>query len=132
MVMTEAGEVAATAEQAHERVSSGDTLVLESMRFTLDRLVAEVVDAVADGMWGVPEASRLHAWLHVEFIPWCENRHEAAMAVEDAAAIKSDCGLLTGLNSLLHGSRGQEASKWARQLHRTGTILLARLEYLPD
>ena len=82
--------------------------------------------------WAVPEAARLHAWVKSELAPLSESM-ESAVPVADVAAraaVASDRGLLLGLNSLLSGSRGQEAGQWAREIHTIGLALIGRLESL--
>lgn len=101
------------------------------MRLTLERLCSELLDAVDDGDWGVREASRLHTWMRAELLPWFEQRESEADDLSTAAAIRSDRGVLVGLNSLLMGARGDEAAKWTRQISRVGLIALTRLELPP-
>lgn len=102
----------------------------QAHRALLNRLTEELLDAVADGDSGAPEAFRLAAWLHGDLLPWTQDRE--ATLDDDAArvALRSDIGVLSGLQSLLNGSHGKDAAKWARQIHRTASIMLARLEYL--
>lgn len=102
----------------------------QAHRAILNRLTAEVLDAVAEGESAVPEASRLAAWIHADFLPWAQDRELQAADQSIRAALRSDRGMLMGLQSLLTGSRGYDAANWTRQIHRTATILLARLEYL--
>ncbi len=104
----------------------------QAHRALLNRLTAELLDAVADGDSGVPEAARLAAWLRADLLPWTIDREEAIVDEVSRAALCSDRGVLTGLQSLLAGSHGPEAARWARQIHRTGAIMLARLEYLDE
>lgn len=104
----------------------------EALRDTLERLTGDVVAALEDGTWAVPEAARLHAWVKSELVPLSESMEASAPGADVAAraAIASDRGLLLGLNSLLSGSRGQEAGQWAREIHTTGHALIGRLESL--
>ncbi len=106
----------------------------EALRDTLDRLTGDVAAALEDGTWAVPEAARLHAWVKSELVPLSEAMETAVPSVHVAtrAALASDRGLLLGLNSLLSGSRGQEAGQWAREIHTTGMALIERLESLTD
>jgi len=108
------------------------TMERQSMRLTLERLCEELLTAVDDGDWGVREASRLHAWMRAEFLPWFEQRENEADDLATAAAIRSDRGVLLGLNSLLMGARGDEAAKWTKQIARVGMIALTRLELPPS
>lgn len=98
----------------------------------LNRLTNEVLAAVADGDSAVPEASRLAVWVRADLVPWAQARAGKYPDEAGQAALTSDCGVLDGLDSLLTGASGPEAAKWARQIHRTATILLARMEYLED
>lgn len=102
----------------------------QAHRAILNRLTAEVLDSVAEGESAVPEAARLAAWLHADFLPWAQDRELQAADQSIRASIRSDRGMLTGLESLLTGSSGYDAANWTRQIHRSATILLARLEYL--
>lgn len=111
---------AATADRA--------AMFRQSLQLALDRLVADLLAATEDGDWGVTEAGHLATWVHAELLPWSL---AAAETLDDAAAraaLRSDQGVLTGLNSLLRGSHGDEAAKWARQIQRTGTIMITRLD----
>ena len=98
----------------------------------LNRLTNELLVAVADGDTAVPEASRLAVWVRADLVPWAQDHAVDFPDEAGRAALKSDCGVLDGLDSLLTGASGAEAAQWARQIHRTATILLARLEYLED
>lgn len=102
----------------------------QSYRLTLGRLAAEVLDAVADGDSGVPETGRLHTWVRVEFLPWIEEQHLDVEGEADRAALRSDIGVIVGLNSLLAGASRDDAAMWTGQLQRTALILLTRLDYL--
>lgn len=108
------------------------TMARQANLAILNRLTSEVLDAVADGDSAVPEASRLALWLRVDLLPWAESRIVEAPDEHGRAALRSDCGVLSGLDSLLTGSSGIESARWTRQIHRTATILLARMEYLED
>ncbi|MCB9411804.1 MAG: hypothetical protein H6525_03005 [Actinobacteria bacterium] len=96
----------------------------------LNRLTAEVLDAVAEGDTAVAEAARLSAWLRADFLPWTKDRENQSSDQSVRAALRSDRGVLIGLESLLAGSHGYDAANWTRQIHRSATVLLARLEYL--
>ncbi len=102
----------------------------ESHRLTLARLVDEVLDAVEDGDSAVPEAGRLHTWIRVEFLPWAQSENATITDDAERAAVRSDVGVIVGLNSLLAGANHEDAAAWTRQLHRTSLIMLARLDYL--
>jgi hypothetical protein len=104
----------------------------DALRDTLERLTGEVAGALEDGTWAVPEAARLHAWVKSELVPLSVSM-EAAIPKVDVAAragVASDRGLLLGLNSLLSGSRGQEAGQWSREIGNVGRGLIDRLEDL--
>lgn len=102
----------------------------EAHRLTLSRLVDEVLDAVEDGDSGVPESGRLHTWVRVEFLPWAQAENMSISDEAERAAVRSDIGVIVGLNSLLAGANHQDAAAWTRQLQRTALIMLARLDYL--
>lgn len=95
----------------------------------LNRLTAEVLDAVAEGD-AAREAARLAAWLRADFLPWVRDREKQTVDSGLRDALRSDRGVLVGLEGLLAGSSSYDAANWTRQIHRGATILLARLEYL--
>ena len=96
----------------------------------LNRLTSELLEAVADGDWAVPETTRLSLWLRADLLPWAGDREQSVTDPAARAALRSDRGVLIGLANLLASAHGIEAAKWARQVHRTAMVLLARLEYL--
>lgn len=104
----------------------------QAHRAILNRLTAEVIDAVAEGASAVPEAARLVAWMHGDLLPWAHDRELTVVNEARRAALRSDRGVLMGLESLLTGSSGYEAANWTRQIHRTATIMLARMEIGED
>ena len=111
---------------------TGNPSIYRALRANLNRLTAEVIDAVEDGTWAVPEASRLHAWIKSELVLWSQSR-EAEVATDDRAelaSVVSDRSLLIGLNSLLSGSRGAEAAQWASEIKSVGLSLISRIEML--
>jgi hypothetical protein len=120
---------------ARPAVDTDPTLIAMSRqahRSILNRLTAEVIDAVAEGATGVPEAARLVAWMHGDLLPWARDREMAVVDEARRAALRSDRGVLMGLESLLTGASGYEAANWTRQIHRTATIMLARMEIGED
>ncbi len=96
----------------------------------LNRLTAEVLDAVAEGDAAAREAARLAAWLRADFLPWVRDREKQTADSGLRDALRSDRGVLLGLESLLTGASSYDAANWTRQIHRSATIMLARLEYL--
>lgn len=126
-------ETAATppahAEQAAAPPADLLAMARQAHRATVTRLTKELLDAVADDSAAVPEAARLHAWLSADFLPWVLAQETLLDGDAARAAVRSDCGILTGLASLVNGSHGEDAAGWARQIHRTSLILLTRLDY---
>ena len=113
---------------------TGSPSIYRALLSNLARLSAEVINAVEDGTWAVPEASRLHAWVKSELVPWSQSR-EADIASSDPVAVAgvvSDRGLLIGLNSLLSGSRGRDAAQWADEIRTVGESLIARIAALRE
>lgn len=123
-------DAAATAALSRDSDPTLAAMARDSHRLTLARLANEVLDAVDDGDSGVPEASRLHIWVRVELLPWAQEEQLAIVDESERAAVRSDFGVIVGLNSLLAGANHEDAAAWTRQLHRTALIMLARLDYL--
>lgn len=105
-------------------------MMRENMRLTLARLVADLLAATNEGDSGVPEAARLHAWVRGELLPWSDEVLFLAPESSHRDALRSDVGLISGLASLLSGSREEDAAKWGEQIGFAGAVLITRTEYL--
>lgn len=97
------------------RASGGRSEWEGSMRQTVERLAAEVGDAVADGDRAVPETQRLAIWLAAEFLP-----HVRLLSPGDIQSAQR----VQDLVDRLRGSHGPEAVGLAVQA-RTLVVSLA-------
>ena len=105
------------------------SMMRENMRLTLARLVDDLLAATNEGDSGVPEAARLHAWVRGELLPWSDEVLFLAPESSHRDALRSDVGLISGLASLLSGSREEDAAKWGEQIGFAGAVLITRTEH---